>query len=240
MEPYKQVVLDLLQQKQYPVLENYVFLDVYYKTIPPLTPARIRQYDRRIDQPEDVFIRDANPFDLSYLVPGGDTFYMYHVPRLDVASYPEQCLTLKLNRFVVDTRVLHRMSASFEEELYAFLALLNVDVPRVAPLLDLTFMESTRFLPQHIQLWVHQYQERTLASRPLTATERSCFGPEKEGVLSVRELSGHLAAATSHAHILSLRDGPFRYTDHYSDHWDAVFPLAFNPLENPIIDCRTH
>lgn len=240
---YGALVFKLLEQEKYPVLEGYVLLDVYYKTIPEDLPAlSSRRYDRLMINPEDVYVRDAKPFALHYLLPvDGRHFCVRYVDRLDARSLPTRCVTIKLKRSFLDRTVLHADSVSFEHEIYNFLALLNFDVPRVAGLLNATFFEGTRLLPQRIRLWAFRHSERPVVRRPLTESERSCFGPPVDpGVVPVRTLSGRLSECTSRSTLLSLNShldffAEPPYVHHFSEACGAVVPLAFNPLENPIV-----
>lgn len=239
---YGSIVLELLDRNKYPVLEGHVLLDIYYKMIPlDHVSSSCKRYDRRMINPEDVYIRDAEPFSLNYLTPfGNDTFYMHHVNTLCVESIPLQCIRVKLARSFVDNTILHRSSTSFEEEIYNFLTLLNNDVPRICSLINLNFLDSTRFLPQRIKLWVFKYSEKTIETQPLTQEERLCFGPlVHSGVVPIRVLSGRLAECTSRRILLSLNNHStfphLSYLHHLSVTRNAIIPLAFNPLENPII-----
>lgn len=239
---YSSIVLELLDRTKYPVLEGHVLLDIYYKMIPIDHLSRsCKRYDRRVINPEDVYIRDAEPFSLNYLTPlGKETFFMHHVNALSIESFPLQCIRVKLVRSFVDTTILNRSSSSFEEEIYNFLTLLNYDVPRISSVINMNFIDSTRFLPQRIKLWVFKYSEHSIVQRPLAHQERLCFGPlDNFGVVPVRVISGRLSECTSQTTLLSLNnhhDFPhLSYLDHFSDKWKTVIPLAFNPLENPII-----
>lgn len=238
---YAALVLQLLEEAKYPVLEGYVLMDIYYKMIPTNHPSTLlKRYDRLFDNPEDVYVRDMEPFSLTYLVPNDPRyFYMHRVDTLDTNVFPMQCITVKLNRFFIDDNILHARSSSFEEEIYLFLTLLNYDVPRIARVIDLDFMSSTRFLPQRIQLWVFKYSEQPIHPHPLTDSERLCFGPRNFEIVPIRFFSGRLSECTSQKVLLSLNNHyPFldlNYFHYYADKWQSIIPLAFNPLENPII-----
>lgn len=238
---YASIVLELLNRTKYPVLEGHVLLDIYYKMIPiDHLSTSCKRYDRCTMNPEDVYIRDSEPFRLNYLTSfGNDAFYLHHVDTLSVDSFPLRCIRVKLVRSFLDDTVLNRSSASFEEEIYNFLTLLNYDVPRVRSIVNLNFIDSTRFLPQRVKLWIFRYSERDIDCRPLTTEEIKHFGPlANAGVVPVRVVTGRLSECTSQSTLLSLNDphhSRFSYLDHYSDKWRAILPLAFNPLENPII-----
>lgn len=239
---YASLVLELLNHGKYPILEGYVFLDIYFKMIPVDYPSTfVTHYDRHMINPEDVYIRDADPLNLHYLVATQPHhFYLHRIHTLNVDSFPLQCITIKLTRSFLDTTVLNVPSASFEEEIYHFLTFLNCDVPRVAPLLNLNFIASTRFLPQRIKLWVFKYTEKCILYRPLSDAEQQCFGPPVcHEILPIRVISGRLAECTSQSTLLSLNnhfDFPnLSYLHYLSVKWKTTIPLAFNPLENPII-----
>lgn len=238
---YATIVLELLEKGQYPVLDGYVLIDIYYKTIPTDYPSTIsKRYDRHTDTPEDVYIRDMEPFSLNYLIVSDRHFYMHRVQQLDTDAFPLHCITIKLTRAFLDSTILHSQSKSFEEEIYRFLTLLNYDVPRIAHILDLDFIASTRFLPQRIALWVFKYAEQNITLYPLTESERACFGPQSGGGgIPIRNVAGRLSECTSRSTLLSLNNHhPFQdidYLYHYTEKWKTVIPLAFNPLENPII-----
>lgn len=235
MRDYKLLVLDLLQHNTYPVLQKYIILDIWYKTIPvTLTPCKIRYYSYLQDNPFDVYLRDSEPFRLSYLVPlDSKRFCMYFLDTLAVDTLPEHCCSVRLDRSFLDTYTLGRASATFEEEIYHFITLLNFDMLRVAPLLNLTLLESTRFLPQRLRLWTQHFDVRTIVPHPPVHFDH--FGPV-DHKFPARLLKGRLSPCTSRSTILSLNDDTeYTYTQHLVPHCKAVVTLAFNPLENPIL-----
>lgn len=239
---YTSIVLELLDLGKYPVLEGYVLLDIYFKMIPiDYLSTSVQRYDRHMVNPEDIYIRNAESSNLHYLVSThSNHFYMHRIHTFDLESFPLECITIKLARSFLDTTVLNMPSASFEEEIYHFLTLLNNDVPRVAPLMNLNFFASTRFLPQRIKLWVFRYSEHSIAFHPVSEAERVRFGPPTcQEIIPIRVLSGCLAECTSRTTLLSLNnhfDFPnLTYLHHFTEKWKTLIPLAFNPLENPII-----
>lgn len=239
---YEELVQSLLKERKYPILEKFVILDIYYKLIPAdIRPLSLVQYNKHVDNPRDVYIKDTQPFSLSYLVPGDSHFfYVYHVDQLETRALQEYCMSIKLTRSYIDDTILYRCSLSFEEEIYQFITLLNFDVPRISHVLNLDFMTSTRFLPQRIKLWVCHYKSENIVFRPLTEKERSWFGPpSEEEVIPTRVIRGRLAECTSRSQILSLNNNventSFSYTDYFVEPWNTVMRLAFNPIENPII-----
>lgn len=239
---YRTLVLQLLKQRKYPKLEDYVIIDVYYKMIPMDHPSSsIVRYDRRFDNPEDVYARDCKPFTINFMVCVGDyAFYLHEINALNVESFPTKCISIKINRSYLDDIVLHQKSDTFEEEIYKFLTLLNYDVPRVASMLNMEFFASTRFLPQRINLFVFKYSVQDVSYEPLCQAEQSCFGPSAQTeIFPARTVLGRLSECKSRSILLSLNsniDFPhLKYTQHFSTQWRTLIPLAYNPLENPII-----
>lgn len=249
---YKSVVLRLLNKRTYPKLKDHVVMDIYFKMIPVDYPSSsIEPFDSRYDNPEDVFSQCSKPFVFHFMAcVGNEAYYLHRVDALDAAALdalPMQCTTIKLNRSFLDDEIFREKHDTFEEEIYRFLTLLNFDVPRVARVLNMGFFASTRFLPQRIQLWVFKYTVEDVLYTPLSVEERRRFGPEEaegeegKGTLPVRVISGRLSECRSRSTLLSLNDdlecprSRFLYTHHFSTQWKTVIPLAYNPLENPII-----
>ena len=239
---YRELVLSLLKEKKYPKLEGYIVMDIYYKMIPiDYQSLSIFHYDRRFDNPEDVYSRDSNPFAINFMVCIGDyNFYLHQIDTLDTESFPMKCITIKIDQSYIDNVILFQKSESFEEEIYKFLTLLNYDVPRIASSLNMGFFASTRFLPQRINLWVYKYAKADIHQIPLSRDQQLCFGPStKLEVLPIRTVVGRLSECKSKSTLLSLNNNlefpHLKYTDHFSTKWKSLIPLAFNPLENPII-----
>ncbi|GFT75895.1 uncharacterized protein NPIL_19001 [Nephila pilipes] len=239
---YKYLVLDLLLKHQYPVLQDFVVMDIHYKMIPTDAPSNVvHSFDRRIHDPMHELIQHTYPYRLSYLVGNDTLFYVHEVDELNTDALPIDCQRVKLSRSYVDA-LRNDTSRTFEEELYHFISLLNFNVPQLAPLLGFDFMECTRLLPQFIRLWIYKYDTVPVSRVPITATLRSCFGPpEHSSVLPIRVLRGHLGPCTSRTTLLSLNNDLSShlpdpsYLWHYSDRMRTLLPLAYNPLENPLI-----
>ncbi|GFR21072.1 uncharacterized protein TNCT_570861 [Trichonephila clavata] len=103
-------------------------------------------------------------------------------------------------------------------------------------------MECTRLLPQFLRLWAYDYDSVPVSRVPITPDLRSCFGPpECCSVFPIRVLRGQLAHCTSRSILLSLNNDLSThlphppYVWHYSDRIKTMLPLAYNPLENPLI-----
>lgn len=237
---YRTLVLQLLRERKYLKLEEYVVVDVYYKMIPVDYPSSsVLRYDRRSDNPEDVYVRDSKPFNFNFMVCVGDfAFYLHETNALDLETFPTERISIKIDRSYLDNNVLHQKSDTFEEEIYNFLTLLNYDVPRVAGVLNMEFFASTRFLPQRFNLFVFKYSVRDVSYEPLSEAERSRFGPSAE-IFPARTILGRLSECKSSSVLLSLNDNVefprLKYTQHFSTRWKTLIPLAYNPLENPII-----
>ncbi|GFR02494.1 uncharacterized protein TNCT_355261 [Trichonephila clavata] len=217
-------------------------MDIHYKMIPADSPSNVvHSFDRRIHDPMHELIQHSNPYRLSYLVGNDSCFYVHEVDQLLTDSLPMDCQRIKLSRSYVDA-IRNDTSDTFEEELYHFITLLNFNLPQLAPLLGFSLMECTRLLPQFLRLWVYDYDSVPVSRVPITPDLRSCFGPpESSSVFPIRVLRGHLAPCTSRSILLSLNNDLSTrlshppYLWHYSDRIKTLLPLAYNPLENPII-----
>lgn len=251
---YRSLVSALLKRKAYPVLHNFVVVDIYFTLLHPgSSPSEtVRRFDRRFDDPASVYERENDPFLFSYVVTPPETVFDLHTFRDPLEEIERttvsECIRVKLSRHVVD-RWLETKSQSLEEEIYLFLTRLNFDVPSIRRLLDLDFSTSTRFIPLYVVTWVYNYQIVPIPGHAIVGPNaRRYFGPTRdEGIVPVRFVRGMLSPCTSTRKLLSLRDDiaaasnlpavtkKIPYLMHYSETWNAVIPLAYNPLENPII-----
>ena len=219
-------------------------MDIHYKLIPVHAPCQvIHSFDRRLHDPLHAWKRHQDPYRLSYLVHHPPLFDVHVTDHLDTAALPLDCQRVKLARSYVDA-VRNDTSHTFEEELYHFVTLLNFDVPTLAPLLGLDVMTCTRLLPQCLRLWVYHYEERSLPHVPVDSKLAACFGPPDDDLIPVRVLRGQLAPCTSDTTLLSLNNDlearlsgapPPPYLWHYSLRHKTLVPLAYNPLENPLM-----
>lgn len=233
---YKTLVLELLSKRQYPVLKDFVVLDIHFKMLPEdYSFENVRPIDRRLHDPVHEWRQRSSPFTLSYLVGNEHVVYVHETDRFDSDPFPIECQRVKLCRGYLDT-LRNQTSKSFEEELYHFVTLLNFNVPKLASLLGFNFITCTRLLPQFIKMWVYKYDTEIV--KPCV-TSTSHFGPPpRDGVIPIRVLRGQLAPCTSKDTVLSLNNdvsSKLDYTWHYSDRCKAIFPLAYNPLENVLI-----
>lgn len=233
---YCSLVLNLIKDKKYPVLKNFVILDIYFKMIPTdLEPL----YSECHNLYNPLDIQNTNPFLLSYMVKNGKNLFVNEIDKLDTKILPVKCISVKLARSLLDKNILQYPSATFEEEIYHFITLLNFNVPKISSFLDIDYVTSTRFLPQRVTLWPNTFSVHVIDSCPATSLERACFGPVDNEVIPARMLRGHLSACTSNSIILSLNNNmkfpSLKYTQYYIEKWKTLIHLAFNPLENPII-----
>lgn len=236
---YKALVLELLQQTQYPVLKDFVVMDIHYKLLPENAAIdKVHAFDRRMHDPLYVWKQHTHPFRFSYLSGNPHMIYVHETQSLPTQPLPFQCLRVKLSRGHLDS-LQNQYSVTFEEELNHFIRLLNFDPAALTTLLGLDILTCTRLLPQFIKLWVYNHDTAPMRTTPLSKDLLACFGPpEQVGVIPVRVLNGQLAPCTSSTRILSLNDNirsGLNFLQHYSDRWQAIFPLVYNPLENPLI-----
>ncbi|KAG8156216.1 hypothetical protein JTE90_011126 [Oedothorax gibbosus] len=240
---YRQLVIDLLYRRKYPILKDFVVVSVFYKQIPVALSAdqTCHTFDRRIHDPLHEWKSRQQMSTLSYMVDHDPLFYIHEIDQLDTHALPRQCRNVKINRSMVDA-LRNECSDSFEEELYHFITLLNFNVPKLAPLLGFDVMTCTRILPQNIRLYAYDYDEINIPCTPVGVSLEKSFGPVESGVIPVRVLRGRLAPCTSASRILSLNNDheaelqvKTPYTWHFDTLHRTVFPLAFNPLENPIL-----
>lgn len=237
---YRKLVGDLLTLSKYPVLKDYVVLEVFFKFIRPDHLAdTVRSFDLRYDDPVDKMTRLANPFRLHYLVgTPTNSFHMNFLDdELDTLGCKVECKRIKLTRHVVDSVVQLGPSETFEEELYRFVTHLNFNVGKIAPLLDLTYVDSTRFLPQYLRMWVYKFDAVVYARNTVGRDRKVHYGPTEEQI-PVRVLRGKLAPCTSRRVVLSLNNDieeRLPYTTHLAERDSASIPLAYNPFENPLL-----
>jgi hypothetical protein len=240
---YKELVTKLVASGRYPVLEECVILNLYYKSIPTdYSATNVTRFDLRYHDPVDQFVKCSHPFQLTYLVSRKDrTFDVHRCDVIDSTTFKLECKRIKINRFVVDAQLQSpTKSETFEEELYTLLTMLNFDVPKISSLFDFTFIESTRVLPQYVDLWVVNYTVRDIEIGTVGRDQSKWYGPpdDDDGLLPVRVVNGKLAPCTSRSTVLSLNDdrgGHIPYTTHLIPHRRALVQLAYNPLENPIL-----
>lgn len=244
---YTHLVLNLLKNKHYPVLWDHVILDIYYKKLKPKCAGK--QYISCC--PEVVFEQENEATKIVYLTHHDKYIYVHkeNPKDIELKNLAVQCIKVKINKGYIN-KILKTDCKSFEEEIYKFLTELNFNVPKVREVLNLSFVDSTRFVPDSIQMWISRYHSKPIQNQCLS---RDYFGPSND-LIDSRMIFGKLSTCTSNDKILSLRNSramendeeneeliPLlmrqyeRYTYHYLTEYQTYIPLAYNPLENPII-----
>ena len=251
MEDYKNLVQKLLLQKKYPVLLNSVILEIYYKQLD--TKESGITYNKYNTDPEIVFNEINKPYDLIHLKDIGKYFSVHikNYADFSMSRLPLKCKRIKFYKNDAISETLNLHCITFEEELYHFIRNLNYDIPKIKSLLNINFIECTTFIPISIKLKVLKYKTENIEG---VYTKLGCFGPNKE-ILQVRLLEGQLSNCTLTTQIVSLRDhyqflnhlnsinfdlpsfvhNYHCYNIHFSTTYNSYIPLAYNPLENPII-----
>lgn len=199
----------------------------------------VERFDCRYHDPVDTWMKSLSPFRLSYVVGQGQSFFLHHCNNaIDTKTFPLDCRRIKLARRVVDlTLQLQPSSSTFEEELYRFFTYLNTNVYKVSALLDLTFIESTRFLPQFVSMWTPHFKPASIEKNTVSRDELQYYGPPEDSSFPIRVIRGQLPPCTSRHTVLSLNndiEAKKPYTMHLVEKMNALIPLAYNPLENPI------
>lgn len=248
---YKNLVMRLLSNGKYPVLLNFVILEIYYKNFE--TKEVGKQHDVRNNIPELVFDQiNDDPYQIIFLTKNGKYFYSHkhNIFSLNFSHLPLKCKKIKIYKNDAISKILQLKSEiTFEEELYFFITCLNYDIPKIKDLLNLDFIESTTFIPLSLKMKVDKYTVKELEGN---YEKPNCFGPNNND-LQVRLFEGQLSNCFSKTHILSLRDHhAFKsyldkedhpdfvnqyncYNIHYALEKQSFIPLAYNPFENPLL-----
>lgn len=248
---YRDLVLRLLPQRKYPILSNFVILEIYYKNFE--TKELGKQHDARHSTPETVYEQINDPYDIIFLTKNGRYFNSHkeNIFNLNFRHLPLNCKKIKIYKNDAIRNVLKKeLEITFEEELYLFTACLNYDIPKIKELLNLDFIQSTTFIPLSVKIKVSEYATKDMEE---SCEMPDCFGPNNND-LQVRLFEGQLSNCFSKTHIVSLRDHrAFQnyldkgshpnfinlynpYNIHYAPEQKSFLPLAYNPLENPIIN----
>lgn len=246
---YKTLVLQHLKRKQYPILLNHVIMDVYYKMLKPKCPGK--QYFSPCNCAEVIFEKENEANKIVYMTSQGKYFFIHKEDFKDVdfQNLQVQCKKIKINKGFIN-KILNTEFKTFEEEIYKFITHLNFNIPKVREILNITFIDSTRFIPHCIQMWVSNYNSVPILGQCLS---REYFGPSND-LIDSRMVLGHMSSCTSKDLILSCRNATAmkqddenelnipgflltceRYVLHYLTEYTTYIPLAYNPLENPII-----
>lgn len=252
---YKSVVLECLSKKKYPILYDHVVIVIYFKWI---LPSRFKTTqiinNSKYHLPEIIYEKENKPFKLLYFQQGTINMVACELEKIDIH---EDCTLNDYKKYVRLRRNdisehLKIPCKSFEEEIYLFIKYLNIDISKIAKLLDLKFEESTRFIPISFKMCVENFYENPIELSCKLVNDSKHFGPTLEfNQLNTREVNGNISASMSKNVILSLNDDinwqnikskfPAEfihsepYTLYYSVYFETIVPLAYNPLENPII-----
>lgn len=239
---YKELVLKCLRFNRYPVLQHFVFLDIYYKMIPEREGSSPSVWVEPGRSPDWIYENENGPFRYIYLTGEGRSYCIHTLETFRTRSYPLRCISIKLYKNSVNESF-RTTCETFEEEIYHFITYLNTDVTKIRHFLNLSFSDSTRFVPQRIVMWISERVSTQPAMKACGDFE-SYFGPSKSH-FETRLVRGKLSPCTSKETLLSLNDDvawkpemflPYHpYNYHYSTAWNAFVPLAFNPLENSIV-----
>lgn len=248
---YRGVVMRLLQQGKYPVLKNFVILEIYYKNFETKTIGSLQSSNTIT--PEVLFDKINDPYKIVFFTKKGNNFYSHKedVFNLNLNHLPLKCKKIKIykNDAILNLFDL-KSDTTFEEEIYLFITYLNYDIPKIKDLLNLDFIESTTFIPLALKIKVSEYDIKNMVG---SFEMPNFFGPNSND-LQVRLFEGYLSNCYSKTYILSLRDhhaleeyfknnneidflnNYHSYNIHYALNQKSFVPLAFNPLENPIIN----
>lgn len=245
---YTTLVLNLLKSKHYPILLDHVIMDIYYKEIKPKCAGK--QYS--LGCPEVIFEQENEASKIVYMTNHDTHIYIHKedFTNVDLNKLNVKCLKIKLNKGFIN-KILHTDYNTFEEEIYSFITCLNFDITKIHEILGLSFVDSTRFIPDSIQMWIYRYNSRSIQNQCLSA---EYFGPSCD-LIDARIILGKLSPCKSNHKILSLRNSRAmesdeeneqiipeymkayeRYIFHYVTDYQTYIPLAYNPLENPIIN----
>lgn len=248
---YRNLVMRLLPQGKYPILSNFVILEIYYKNFE--TKELGKQYDVRNNMPETVYEQINDPYDIIFFTKNGRYFNSHkeNIFNLNFRHLPLNCKKIKIYKNDAISKLFKKdLEITFEEELYLFITCLNYDIPKIKELLNLDFIQSTTFIPLSLKMNVCEYTTKDMEG---TYEMPDCFGPNNND-LQVRLFEGQLSNCFSKTNIVSLRDHhAFEsylrkeshpnfinlynfYNIHYASEQKSFIPLAYNPLENPIIN----
>lgn len=252
---YKSIVLECLNKKTYPVLYDHVVIIIYFKWIVPSRFVKTSIIENsNYHLPEIIYEKENKPFDLLYFEQGNANMVACQLEKFDiydVCTLHDNKKYVRLRRSDVSDH-LKVPCRSFEEEIYLFIKYLNVDISKIGKLLDLNFQESTQFIPISLKMCVEKFYDNPIDTSCKLINDDKYFGfTSASNQLDTREINGNISASKSKDVILSLNDDinwqniksnfPAEisqlepYTLYYSVYWEAILPLAYNPLENPII-----
>lgn len=238
---YTSLVLKLLKNNQYCQLRDCVLITISYKEMIPNDEESKTFHDNIL------FENDNEPFKYVYFKKGMQYIEMFKSNDIDIKNLEIKNISLVLRQNFIN-QVLKTNFKYFEEEIYTFIAHLNFSPHKICSIIGIKYEDSTRFIPMNFKMWVRHYTIKHLERQ--SATSSVYFGLSKQyTVIEPRIIDGKISKATSDKTILSLHDakafvqnttlpeyvrGYLPYTIYYAN--EAYIILAFNPLENPIIN----
>lgn len=250
-EEYKDLVFRLLNKQQYPILSSHVILNIYYRELE--TKETGITYIKNNNDPETVFNQINDPYHFIFLNDCRNYFTVHKKPysQFSLSGLPIKCKRLKIYKNGAINETLNLNCDTFEEELYHFITYLNYDIPKIKSLLNLNFIQSTKFIPTSIKLFASNYKTALMVGH----YERPSYFECNKDDLQVRLLEGRLSNCTKNSYVQSLNDhyqllkdidaktldfpqfiyNYNFYNIHFSLHHKTFIPLAYNPFENPII-----
>lgn len=248
---YKMLVNKLLKEKKYPVIMNHIILEIYYKELE--TKEIGITYNKSNNDPEIIFNQISDPYYLVFLTDHEKYFSVHKQNYLNfnMSGLPLKCMRIKIYQNGAINDTLNLKCNIFEEEIYHFITCLNYDIPKIKSLLNFNFIQCTRFIPVSLKLKVYNYNSKNIEG---VYNKPKYFGSNGDN-MQVRLLEGQLSNCTVDTQIISLNDHyQFRedlnnnieqfpqfihnyhlYNIHFSVLYKSYIPLAYNPLENPII-----
>lgn len=248
---YKHLVTKLLLDKQYPIILNDIIFEIYYKEIE--TNEVGITYNKNNNNPEIIFNQMNEPYNLIFLTDHDNYFSIHkqYFSEFNMSGFPLKCMRIRIYKNDAINKTLNLRCSTFEEEIYHFITCLNYDVPRIKSLLNFNFIRCTRFIPISLKMKVNNYRFKNLEG---LYKKPPYFGPNGNNH-QTRLLEGRLSNSTINTQIISLRDhyqfqkklnddmelfpefihNYHLYNIYFSMDHKSFVPLAYNPLENPII-----
>lgn len=244
---YVDLVLTKLRSNEYCLLTGKVLLTIYFKLLEP------KNCDARKSNINDRYTKSLGTFQLTYLTVEDNVEYICKMDNFsNFDSLELKCINIYVEKDMVN-RIFHKNYKYFEEELYYFITLLNFDPTKLINFLNMSSSQLTNFIPIDLKMMVSSYDVKQL--EPQSGVDiYSSFGKKDNDqieFLFTRECEGRISRATSKELILSLRHSePFKkclknaewvkdiqnpYIIYLHKASSAIFPLAYNVLENPII-----
>lgn len=199
---YKDLVCQLFNHKQYPILLNHIILELYYKEME--TNDVGITYSKYNHDPETIYNQINDPYILKFLTDNGNYFNLHkqNCFNFNINGLPLKCMRIKIYKNDAINKILNLKCVTFEEEIYHFITYLNYDIPKIKNLLNLNFIQCTQLIPMALKLKICNYKITNMSG---TYKNPDCFGPNGD-ILQVRLLEGRLSDCNYNNKIMSLRD----------------------------------